>query len=102
MSSHIPDVEAKGSAERAAIKRRSNRFLRKSRVPLARGDACRQGDISQFPCLLMGGRDPAVAFLNAENEKLGGRPLALATASAEGYEQVAAALRAWASRPPPL
>lgn len=84
-----------------AIKRRSNRFFRRSSTPFARDDARRQGDISQLAYLVMGGRDPAVAFLNTENVELGGRPLAVATASAEGYEQVAAAIRAWESGPLP-
>jgi hypothetical protein len=78
---------------------RSNSFFRKNRVPLARDDARRQGDISQLAFLTMGGRDPAIAFLNAENPAIGGRPLAIATASAEGYEQVARAIRAWAPDP---
>lgn len=77
-------------------KARSNSFFRQRRTPLAPDDARRQGDISQLAFLTMGGRDPAIAFLNAENAELGGRPLALATASAEGYEQVATAIRAWA------
>ena len=77
-------------------KTRSNSFFRKQRTPLPREDARRQGDISQLAFLTMGGRDPAIAFLNAENSELGGRPLAIATASAEGYEQVAAAIRAMA------
>jgi hypothetical protein len=55
-----------------------------------RGD--RATSASSF--LTMGGRDAAIAFLNTENPDLGGRPLALATASAEGYEQVATAIRA--------
>ena len=82
-----------------AIKRRSNSFFRRSRVPFALEDARRQGDISQLAFLLLGGRDAAIAFLNAENDELGGRPLAVATASAEGYEQVAAAIRAWKNTP---
>jgi hypothetical protein len=78
---------------------RSNGFFRKNRTPLPREDARRQGDISQLAFLTMGGRDPAIAFLNAENPAIGGRPLAIATASAEGYEQVARAIRAWAPDP---
>ena len=84
--------------QQAAARPRSN-YFRKNRTPLARDDAKRQGDISQLAFLTMGGRDPAVAFLNAENDALGGRPLAVATASAEGYEQVAAAIRAWTRDP---
>ena len=82
--------------ESAPAKTRSNRFFRASRIALPREDARRQGDISQLAFLTLGGRDPAIAFLNNENAELGGRPLALATASAEGFEQVAAAIRAWA------
>lgn len=78
---------------------RSNGFFRQKRTPISRDDARRQGDISQLAFLTMGGRDPAIAFLNTENPELGGRPLALATASAEGYEQVANAIRAFARDP---
>lgn len=77
-----------------AIKRRPNSFFRRNRVSFALEDARRQGDISQLAFLLLGGRDAAIAFLNAENDELGGRPIALATASAEGYEHVAATIRA--------
>lgn len=76
-------------------KQRSNGFFRPKRTPLPRDDARRQGDISQLAFLTMGGRDPAIAFLNTENAELGGRPLAVATASDSGYEQVATAIRAW-------
>jgi len=87
---------ADAPAADAPARARSNNYFRKNRTPLARDDAKRQGDISQLAFLTMGGRDPAVAFLNSDNAELGGRPLALATASAEGYEQVAAAIRAMA------
>lgn len=80
----------------APARARTNNYFRKNRTPLARDDAKRQGDISQLAFLTMGGRDAAVEFLNSENAALGGRPLALATASAEGFEQVAAAIRALA------
>ncbi|AJA09341.1 hypothetical protein SKP52_12230 [Sphingopyxis fribergensis] len=80
-------------------KTRSNSFFRQKRTPLPRDDARRQGDISQLAFLTMGGRDPAIAFLNTENAELGGRPLAVATASDTGYEQVATAIRAWTRDP---
>lgn len=80
-------------------KTRSNSFFRAKRTPLPHDDARRQGDISQLAFLTMGGRDPAIAFLNTENAELGGRPLAVATASDTGYEQVATAIRAWARDP---
>ncbi|HWV61675.1 MAG TPA: antitoxin Xre/MbcA/ParS toxin-binding domain-containing protein [Sphingopyxis sp.] len=98
MTSRIQNAEAPSPAEPTPTKGRSNSFFRKSRVPFALEDARRQGDISQLAYLVMGGRDAAVAFLNAENEELGGRPIALATASAEGYEHVVAAIRAWKSK----
>ncbi|HWW55547.1 MAG TPA: hypothetical protein VN047_01505 [Sphingopyxis sp.] len=97
MTSNIQNAEALGPAEPVPTKGRSNSLFRKRRVPFALEDARRQGDISQLAYLLMGGRDAAIAFLNAENEELGGRPIALATASAEGYEHVAAAICAWES-----
>jgi hypothetical protein len=93
-----PAATADSNAADAAapVRARTNNYFRKNRTPLPPGDAKRQGDISQLAFLTMGGRDPAVEFLNGDNEALGGRPLALATASAEGYEQVAAAIRALA------
>lgn len=47
----------------------------------------------------MGGRDSAIAFLNSENTELGGRPIAIATESPEGYERVATAIRSLARDP---
>ena len=88
------DTEIEAQADAPPAKARSNSFFRKQRTPLPRDDARRQGDISQLAFLTMGGRDAAIAFLNTDNAELGGRPLALATASAEGYEQVATAIRA--------
>ena len=79
----------------AQATRRSNNHFRKRGTPLPPGDARRQGDISQLAFLTMGGRDPAVAFLNADHPGLGGRPLAVATASTEGYDRVAQAIREW-------
>ncbi|WP_293647478.1 antitoxin Xre/MbcA/ParS toxin-binding domain-containing protein [Sphingopyxis sp. RIFCSPHIGHO2_12_FULL_65_19] len=80
-------------------KSHSSRLFRPKRTPLPRDDARRQGNISSLAFLTMGGRDPALAFLNEENPALGGRPLALATASAEGYARVADAIRAWSPGP---
>ena len=92
-----PAASAAAADAAAPVRARTNNHFRKNRTPLAREDAKRQGDISQLAFLTMGGRDAAVEFLNSENAALGGRPLALATASAEGFEQVAAAIRAIAS-----
>ena len=59
--------------------------------------AQRQGQITSLAFTCLGGRDLAIAFLNAPNAKLGGRPLALATADWAGYLQVEQAMRAYAA-----
>lgn len=100
MKSDIHEAQDSCLAETAAAKRRSNFVFRPRRIAMAPDAARRQGSISQLAFLLLGGRDPAVSFLNAENEELGGRPLAVATASAEGYVRVAAAVRARQSGAP--
>lgn len=99
MSSKPDPDSATPAPALAPAKSYSSRLFRPKRTPLPRDDARRQGDISSLAYLTMGGRDAAVAFLNAENPALGGRPLALATASAEGYARVAAAIRAWSPGP---
>lgn len=99
MTSQTDQNKSPASPISTPAKGRSGGFFRKSRTPLPAGDAGRQGDISQLAFLTMGGRDPAIAFLNGDNAELGGRPLAIATASAEGYERVAAAIRS-SSRDP--
>ena len=78
-----------------AVTRRTNSPFRKRGTLRPSADARRQGDISQLADLRMGGRDPAIAFLNTDHDALGGRPLAIATASAEGYARVAGVIRAW-------
>lgn len=104
MNSDIPDSDTPdidtppaGGGTPASAKRRTGYAFRKARAPLPREEAQRQGDISQLAFLRMGGRDPAIAFLNSEDPELGGRPLALATASVEGYVRVAEAIRARAA-----
>ena len=99
MSSKPDPDSATPAPALAPAKSHSSRLFRPKRTPLPRDDARRQGDISSLAYLTMGGRDAAMAFLNAENPALGGRPLALATASAEGYARVAAAIHAWSPGP---
>lgn len=104
-----PGPVSPASVQPAPTKPRSNSFFRKRHTPLARDDARRQGDISQLAFLTFrgtgagaeGGRDAAIAFLNTEDSELGGRPLAIATASAEGYARVAAAIHARAATAAP-
>ena len=103
MTSDTPDsappVSGPAVSESAALpaKSRGGYAFRKNRAPLPRDKAQRQGEISRLAFLGMGGRDGAIAFLNTEDAELGGRPLAVATASAEGFARVAAAIRARAS-----
>lgn len=59
--------------------------------PIPRDEAARQGDITHLAFQILG-RDRAIAFLNAENALLGGRPIALAAESAAGHLHVKAEL----------
>ena len=99
MSSKPDPDSATPAPTPASAKSHSSRVFRPKCTPLPHDEARRQGNISSLAYLTMGGRDPAMAFLNAENSALGGRPLALATASAEGYARVAAAIHAWSPGP---
>ncbi|MGX7894614.1 hypothetical protein [Tsuneonella sp. HG222] len=60
-------------------------------VPIPRDQAVRQGDISRLAFLSLG-KEAAIAFLNADLPELGGRPLAVATASEAGAVKVRAML----------
>ena len=65
----------------------------RNQVRLPRDSAERQGNITRLAFSLLGGRDAAIAFLNGDNAELGGRPIDLATASADGYAKVEQAMR---------
>jgi hypothetical protein len=43
---------------------------------------------------LLGGRSPALDFLNVDNPRVGGRPLAIATQSDAGFASVEQEIRA--------
>lgn len=60
-------------------------------IPLPPGHAARQGDITSLAFRLLG-KEPAIAFLNTDNPKLGARPIAHATESDEGKARVEAEL----------
>lgn len=81
-----PTREPTPGSVRAEWRRRRPRA-----VPIPADEAARQGAISRLAFLLLG-REDAIAFLNAAHEGLGGRPLALATASAAGLAAVEAEL----------
>ena len=48
----------------------------------------RQGRITHLAFALLGGRDPALAFLNAHHPALGAKPLDVAGQSAAGFAAV--------------
>lgn len=60
---------------------------------LPKDSAERQGNITRLAFSLLGGRDGAITFLNGADDELGGRPIDLATASADGYASVERAMR---------
>jgi hypothetical protein len=60
-------------------------------APIPHEQAARQGAITSLAFLVLG-PERAIAFLNADNAALGGRPLALATASEAGHANVEAEL----------
>jgi uncharacterized protein (DUF2384 family) len=69
------------------------KFRRKyTTVRLTPDQATRQGQVATSAFRHFGGRDAAMAFLNDHDETLGGRPLDLAIASAEGLALVEAAM----------
>lgn len=69
------------------------KFRRKyTTVRLTPEQASRQGQVATSAFRRFGERDAAMAFLNAHDEALGGRPLDLAIASAEGLATVEAAM----------
>jgi uncharacterized protein (DUF2384 family) len=55
--------------------------------------ASRQGEVTHLAFLMLGGRDAAIEFLNNPDASLGGRPIDIALASAEGAAMVARAIK---------
>lgn len=55
--------------------------------PIPPDQAIRQGSITRLAYVLLG-KEAAIAFLNTELPDLGGRPLAIATATAAGEARV--------------
>lgn len=66
-------------------------------VKISKESAERQGRVTMLAWRLLGGRDGAMAYLNAHDETLGGRPLDLAVASVEGCAAVERAITARAA-----
>lgn len=67
------------------------RFRKYDAHRLAPAEARRQGQITHLAFLLLG-RERAMAFLNENNTRVGGRPLDLAIASEEGCVGIEAEL----------
>ena len=83
-----------GKRPTAPMSTRTNPFPRNRGItPLPRASAQRQGAISALAFQLLGGREPALDFLNTENAVLGGRPIAIATQSEDGYASVEREIR---------
>lgn len=76
-------------------KPQSLQFRKRSNQPrLSPESAKRQGEITHLAFTLLGGSDAARGFLNEPNDALGGRPIDVAIADAEGFAKVEQALRA--------
>jgi uncharacterized protein (DUF2384 family) len=74
--------------------------FRRSGPALSAEAARRQGEVTHLAFLVLGGRDAAVEFLNLPDPRLGGRPLDIAVASAEGAAKVTQAIKRLAGERP--
>lgn len=79
---------------------RMQRFRPRQSGPRLTADAAeRQGRIVRLAFASFGGRDGAIAFLNARHETLGGRPVELAVASETGCAAVERAIEEHTANP---
>lgn len=79
---------------------RMQRFRPRQSGPRLTVDAAeRQGRIVRLAFASFGGRDGAIAFLNARHETLGGRPVELAVASETGCAAVERAIEEHTANP---
>ena len=91
--------ESAGAAEVAATPETARTggwkgYKRSSDRPrLAKDEARRQGEIVALAFTLLGGRDPAMNFLNTMSAALKARPIDLALESEVGFGQVEELLR---------
>lgn len=85
-----------GPATGSGLKRRSFNWRQTpSRLPRQLID--RQGLVTHLAYTLLGGRDPAMTFLNLHHPGLGARPLDLAGENSVGYAAVCGEVRRLAS-----
>ena len=86
MSAAEPEVPAAEAPERV---RTTRTFRRRSDVPKLSADQVRrQNDVLQSAWRHFKAPAPAIAFLNAQNEALEGKPLQIALHSDEGLQRV--------------
>ena len=78
-------IEEKPTTPAAQWRKRAKSF------PIPADHAARQGRIARLALEVLG-KDEAIAFLNGESVRLGGRPIALATESVAGQNSVEAEL----------
>ncbi len=91
-----PEAPASDAEERP----RTQQFRKRFSGPRLSAEAAeRQGRVTQLAWKLLGGREGAMAFLNAHDEALGGRPLDLAVASEEACSAVERAITRLAETP---
>lgn len=87
--------ESEAAASTPADKPQRKWFRRDHNAPkLSRDEAARQLQVSQSAWSALRDRDAVIAFLNSHDEMLGGRPLDLAVAGAEGLDAVERAIAA--------
>ena len=86
----VPEETAEGA--------KKSRQFRPRQKPMDRSHAERQGRITHLALAGLGDAARAMAFLNSHHAALGGRPLELATNSAEGFSAVQAAIMDSAGR----
>lgn len=79
-----PAIDPKDSERPTTMRFKRN----SSAVRMPADEARRQGAVAALAFSALGNRDDALAFLNAHDEALGGRPLDIAIASDDGFAQV--------------
>lgn len=88
--------------ESSELELRQMRYKRSTKPKLPLEAARRQGTITRIALETLGGKEEAMAYLNVEQAQLGGRPIDLATATAEGFRRVEQDLSAIGAAKPEL
>lgn len=86
MTDADPTIETEDAPNKSTFGKGSFRRSAKPKIP---ADAARrQGDVTRLALSTLGSKEEAMAYLNLERAELGGRPLDLATSTAEGLKLV--------------